>query len=173
MLVTMTHGTAGPESKRALLEAFGEVLRTQAEERDAERRVVEARRLACPRVRPVTWLAVVMLLLTAAYFQVERPAWIVPPPPPPESGAVREASLRIALANAAQHIERYRRQTGRLPLTLGEAGAHGDGISYEVSGPATYQLHSAKGPLQLSLRSTDSLPTFLGNSFEVILRRSR
>ena len=153
------------------LEAFDTVLKTQAEQREAERVAAEALR----RRGPSKWLlltCLVTILLTGAYLYVERPEWVFPPPPTPESTAIREASLRIALANAAQHLERFRERSGRLPATLAEAGAHGTGIDYHRT-QAGYRLTGQTGELIISLDSSQPLSGFLGNSFEIISRRSR
>ncbi|MDQ3224457.1 MAG: hypothetical protein M3Q75_13440 [Gemmatimonadota bacterium] len=163
---------ATPE-KKALLEAFESVLTGQAEEHEAQRREAETRRLARTKVRPGVWLGAVIALFVSAYLWVEEPEWIFPAPPAPESVAVAEASLRIGLANAAQHIERFRQRTGRLPQTLSEAGAHGSGMTFELTGTHEWRLAAVNGPVRLSLASADELPKFLGNSFEVVSRRAR
>jgi hypothetical protein len=162
---------ATPE-KRALLEAFDSVLKTQAEARLAEARAAEARRRVRARVGVVVWGSLVVLLFTAAYLWVERPAWVFPPPVAAESRALQEASLRVSLANAAQHVELYRQRHGRLPESLAAAGAHGAGIRYEA-GDSTYRLAGVNGPITLTLNSSDSLPRFVGKSFDVIARRPR
>ncbi|HEU5040088.1 MAG TPA: hypothetical protein VFT84_04660, partial [Gemmatimonadales bacterium] len=90
------------------------------------------------------------------------------------STAVKDAGLRIGLANAAQHIERYHQRNGRLPASLAEAGAHGDGLSYERAATGeTWRLEGQNGPIRLTLTSTEPLSRFLGSSFEVISRRGR
>jgi hypothetical protein len=170
---TPAAGSGASEQKKALLHAFDTVLKTQADEREAERQVAEARRRAATRVRPVVWAGSAIVLFIAAYLWVERPDWVFTPPPAPESLAVKEASLRIALANAAQHVERFRLRTGRLPQTLDEAGAHRDSVLYHRTGTETYQLIGVNGPVRVTLASSDGLPKFLGNSFEVISRRNR
>ena len=123
----MTQSPNNTPEKKALLEAFDTVLKTQAEEREARRAEAEARR----RPRRLTLLMLVcttVLVFVGVYLYVERPDWVFPAPATPESVAVREASLRISVANAAQHVERFRQRTGRLPSTLAEAGAHESGI---------------------------------------------
>lgn len=157
--------------KKALLEAFDTVLKTQAEQREAERAAAEARSRRGPS-RALLLVCSLMILFTSAYLYVERPEWVFPAPPTPESTAVREASLRISLANAAQHLERYRERSGRFPATLEEAGAHGEGIDYRRT-QAGYRLTAQAGELTISLDSSQPLSGFLGNSFEVISRRSR
>ena len=169
----MTNDTASPE-KKALLEAFDSVLQTQADAREAERLEAEARRLARARSRPVMWLCAAIVLFISAYLWVEQPEWVFPTRAAPESMAIREASLRIGIANAAQHVERYRQRNRRLPATLQEAGAHGDGLVYETTGGGTgWRLTGQSGAARLTLPSTEPLAKFLGNSFELISRRGR
>jgi hypothetical protein len=168
----MRHETATPE-KKALLEAFDTVLKRQAEDRVAESRAAEARRLAAMRTRPVFWAGGVMGLFFAAYLWVERPEWLFPPPATPESTAIKEASARIGVANAAQHVERFRQRVGRLPENLTEAGAHVEGVFYQRTGDDSWRIEGTNGSIRVSLGSSESLAKFLGNSFEVIARRSR
>jgi hypothetical protein len=169
----MTNDTATPE-KKALLEAFDTVLKTQADEREAQRLEAEARRLARARSRPVMWVCAAVVLFVSAYLWIEQPEWVFPNRAVPESMAVKDASLRIAIANAAQHVERFRQRKGRLPATLEEAGAHGDGFTYERGGGGSgWRLTGQNGGVRLTLASADPLAKFLGNSFEIISRRGR
>ena len=128
-----TGSTAAPPSaspqKQALLDAFDNVLKKQAEERDAERRDAEARRGGRSRVRPSIMLSAVLAVFLCAYLYIEHPDWLFPSSAPVESVAIREASLRIAMANAAQHVERYHQRTGRLPKTLADVGTEVAGIA--------------------------------------------
>jgi hypothetical protein len=156
-------------AKQALLDAYDNVLKAQADEREALRRAAEARRRATgSRVGLV--LALALLAFTGGYVYIERPDWIFPAPPAPESAAVREASLRIGMANAAQRIEHYRQRNGRLPATLAEAGDHTPGLAYEP-GTTVYKLHARFDSVRLSYESSQSLEKFVGNSFRVIARR--
>jgi hypothetical protein len=169
----MTHEIATPE-KKALLQAFDTVLKTQADEREAQRLEAEARRLARARSRPVMWVCAAIVLFLSTYLWVEQPEWVFPSRAAPESMAVKEASLRIGIANAAQHVERYRQRNSRLPASLEEAGAHGDGFTYERTGGGSgWRLTGMNGGVRLTLSSADPLAKFLGNSFEVISRRGR
>ena len=163
--------TATPE-KQALLEAFDTVLKTKASEREATRLAEEARRRGRETSRALVGMCLTILLLVGGYVFVERPEWIFPIPPAPESLAVREASLRIAVANAAQHVERYRQQNGQLPVTLGQAGAHGTAITYDrLTGG--YRLQAEVGEVRVTYHSSESLSRFVGNSFKVISRRGK
>lgn len=167
----MTHESSATAEKQALLNAFDSVLKTQAEEREAEQRAAEARRLARARSRPVMGACAALMLFTTAYLWLEQPEWVFPNRAVPESIVLKEASLRIGMANAAQHVQRYRQRTGRVPATLAEAGAHESGIRYEVVGTSGWRMVGSNGPARLALSSTDELPRFLGNSFEIISRR--
>jgi len=166
-----TSPTASPE-KKALLEAFDTVLKTQAEAREAERAAAEARRRSRDASRLLMLVCTLTIVFASAYLYVERPEWAFPAAAAPESPAVREASLRISVANAAQHIEHYRQQTGQLPTTLQQAGAHGAGIRYERT-TAGYRLLGEDDGVRVALNSGEPLARFVGNSFEVISRRSR
>ncbi len=163
---------ASPQ-KQALLEAFDSVLKKQAEDREAEQRAVAARRRSRGRVRPTVWGSAVLALFLCAYLYVERPEWLFPAAAPPESVAIQEASLRIGMANVAQHVERYRQRSGRLPGTLLDAGTQVEGIAYLALDSAEWRLVGSHAGIELTLASRDPLPRFLGNSFEVISRRSR
>jgi hypothetical protein len=167
----MTNETATPE-KKALLDAFDTVIKSQADEREAQRQADNARRIARARSRPVMWGGAAIILFIGAYLWVEQPDWAFPNKPVVESDALKEAGLRIGMANAAQHLERYRHRNGRLPVSLDDAGAHGDGLGYEPSATG-WRLVGRNGPIRLTLSSADPLPKFLGNSFEVLSRRGR
>jgi hypothetical protein len=161
---------ATPE-KKALLEAYDSVLRTQADEAEARRADAEARRRQSGS-RLLMLVCTMIVLFVAVYLYVEQPEWVFPVPPTPESVAVREASLRINVANAAQHIERFRQRMGRLPTNLTEAGAHESGLDYEP-GTTGYRLQADMDGVRLSYDSNEPLARFVGNSFKIITRRSK
>jgi hypothetical protein len=167
----MTHTPNTSPEKKALLEAFDTVLKTQAEQREAQRAEAEARRRhSASRLLTVVCTAVTVFI--CVYLYVERPDWVFPAPPTPESLVVREASLRISVANAAQHVERFRQRTGRLPATLAEAGAHEAGLEYEPA-KTVYKLQADTDDVRVSYDSSEPLGRFVGNSFKIILRRSK
>ena len=172
-MTNQTDTPAGPAAqKQALLEAFDTVLKQQADAREAELREAEARRRARRRVRPAISALAILSLALCAYLYVERPEWLFPTAAVPETLAIKEASLRIGMANVAQHVERHRQRTGVLPRTLADAGSRIEGMSYEPLGTA-WRLVGSNGSIEITLTSQDSLPRFIGNSFEVISRRSR
>ncbi len=175
----MSHETARPtppptssSPKKALLDAFDTVLKTQADEREAEQRTAGARRRARAWSRPLVSICTAIVLFTGAYLWIERPEWVFPAPPAPESVAVEEAGLRITIANAAQHVERFRQRNARLPESLEEAGAHPLGLRYTATGSG-YRLEGERDGLLVTFGSGQPLPAFLGNSFQVISRRGR
>jgi len=163
---------ASPQ-KQALLEAFDSVLKKQAEDREAEQREAAARARNRQRVRPSIWAAAGLALFLCAYLYIERPDWVFPASAPPESVAIQEASLRIGMANVAQHVERYRQRRGKLPRTLLEAGTQVEGISYQPLDSTEWRLIGSQAGVELTLASREPLSGFLGNSFELISRRSR
>jgi hypothetical protein len=170
---TETSGSASPSTtpqKQALLDAFDTVLKKQAEERDAERREAEARRLGRSGLRPSILLAAGFALCLSAYLYIEHPEWLFPSTTPPESVVIKEASLRIAMANAAQHVERYRQRNGSLPATLAAAGTDVEVINYQPV-DSGWRMLGSHGGIELTLTSDDQLGKFLGNSFELIARR--
>jgi hypothetical protein len=164
--------SATPE-KKALLEAFDVVMKNQAAEREAQLRAAEARRRARNRLGVMASTGLTILVLVGGYLWMAKPDWVFPPAIQPESVEVRQASLRIGVATASQHIQRFQRKSGRLPETLAEAGVSTQGITYQRLGADSYRLDAEEGELRVSLGSHDSLPVFLGNSFEVITRRAR
>jgi len=158
--------------KQALIEAFDTVLKTQAEEREAERAAEEARRRGRGVSRALMVVCTTIIVFTGVYLYVERPDWVFPTSIEAESLATREASMRIMLANVAQHIERYRQQTGELPTSLRQAGAYAAGILYERTA-AGYRLQGEDDDVRVTFTSGEPLARFVGNSFEVIARRPR
>jgi hypothetical protein len=159
--------------KKALLEAFDSVLKTQADEREASAREMEARRRERASSRPLLAAAMVILLAIGAYLAIMKPTWVFAPRPTPESLAIQEASLRLTMANASQRVQRFRRQSGQLPESLAEAGMRGGNLHYSRLGASDYRLVGENGLARVTLTSDDSLPDFLGNSYEIIERRSR
>jgi hypothetical protein len=168
----MSQETSASAEKKALLEAFDTVLKSQAEAREAERAATEARLRRRGVSRVLIVVCATFIVYVSVYLYVERPDWVFPAPPEPESVAVREASLRISLANAAQHIERYRLQTGQLPVTLAQAGAHGAEMRYDRTATG-YRLQAENEGVQVTFNSGESIVRFIGKSFDVISKRNR
>ena len=149
---TPAPSATAPSQKKALLEAFDTVLKTAAEERELERLTAEARRRNRGLSRLLILLCTTILVFVSVYLYVERPEWAFPTPSAPESTAVRQASLRISVANAVQHLERYRQQHGKLPATLEQAGANGAGISFQPTDTG-YQITGEGDGVRVAFRS--------------------
>jgi outer membrane receptor protein involved in Fe transport len=164
--------TATPQ-KKALLDAFDTVLRTAVEERELERLAADARRRNRGISRLLLVVCTTVIIFVLVYLYVERPEWAFPAPTAPESTAVRQASLRITIANAVQHVERYRQQRGALPSTLEQAGANGAGLIFNTTSDGGYRVLGDGDGVQIMFSSGESLTRFIGNSFEVISRRTR
>ena len=118
----------------------------------------------------------VLLFLTIAfgvYSLGTKPAWLVTPPPEPEPAALTEASLRVAMWQQALHVERYETENGRLPASLGDAGAPlVEGITYRIDGGRGYLIQGqASGTGILTLGKADSKEGFLGESLSIIANR--
>lgn len=162
---------AASAEKKALLAAFDTVLKSQAEERDASRRDAETRRRA--RARPLFAASALIVLGVGAYLAIVQPTWVFSPRPAPETLALKEASLRISMANVSQHLHRFQQRNGRLPETLAEAGAHDAGVSYQRLGASAYRLMGENGPAHVTFSSDEELAGFLGNSYQIIARRPK
>jgi hypothetical protein len=153
--------------RRALVEAFQNVVKSEAE------RAKEAKTpVPIPPHRRAAGLVVALLIIIAAaailYLQ---PPWLEAPATLSETPELHEASLRLAMYQAAQHIETFRRANQRLPATLGEAGADTTGVAYEAAGGYQYVLTGHSGDLKLEYHSDQPLKAFLGQSYELIRER--
>ncbi|HEX5386039.1 MAG TPA: hypothetical protein VFW66_05000 [Gemmatimonadales bacterium] len=168
----MTRPAPVTSPKQALYDAVGDVMRHQAEERDAEQAAERVRRERGP-ISPVLGACLLVLVSVGAYVAVERPAWLFPPPVHVESHAELEASLRISIASAARRVERFRERHGRLPASLGEAGSDVSGVRFQPVDGGRYVLTGSNGDLSLTYQSTDSLGGFVGESFRTLAERVR
>ncbi len=162
-------GAPTPE-KQALLDAFDQVIKADAEHRGKPAERSRSRRWA---LHPVAFLALLVLVGTASYIGIVRPPWLFERGMPPENATLQDASLRLGMAVQFQRIERYRQVNGRLPQSLDEVGTPMQGISYERTGADQFVLRGRNGPLSLVLRSTDPVREFVANSYTVIQRRGQ
>jgi hypothetical protein len=162
-------GTPTPE-KQALLEAFDEVLKAEAETRDQAPGRAPSRPWP---VHPVVVLALLVLAGTGTYIGVVRPPWLFQRGMPPESASIQDASLRMGMAVQYQRIERFRQANGRLPESLAQVGEPMQGISYERLGTDQFVLRGRNGGVSLELHSTDAVREFVANSYMVIQRRGQ
>jgi hypothetical protein len=160
------YGRRATDTKQALLEAAQSAVESEAEQRKTLGR--EQKRRARRRMLPAIFAVTVGFSL---YALLTRPAWLQTPPPPPDSPAVQEANLRIIMYTQAMRVERFVEQHGRVPATLAEASASAEGTRIEPLQDNGFVLHGTTGTIELTLKSTDVMRDFLGNSFEVLAAR--
>ncbi|HET8632705.1 MAG TPA: hypothetical protein VFL88_01055 [Gemmatimonadales bacterium] len=119
----------------------------------------------------LTVISVLALVAIGAWLFAKRPDWVFARGRPPQSAAIREASLRLAMAAQYERIERFRDSAGHLPTRLADLGQVTGNLTYTTTQFGGFVLEGADSTLQLTLRSDDSLRTFVGNSYEVVSRR--
>ena len=150
-------------SREALLAAKQALIQDQAQKR------IESATPPPPQSRHGVRLSMAAVVLALAALVVVRPAWLFPRPPT-ESPAVQEASLRVRIYIETEHVERYRRNEGRLPATLLESGGDTTGLQYAQDG-RSYTITGKNAGIELTYRSTTPAAEFLGNSYDLIKAR--
>lgn len=166
----MTAPTPPSPEKRALIDAYETVLKAEAERRDTEQ---ASTRSGPPRTRPLAWVVLGLVLAGLIAAVVMRPPWLGLGVPLQEPPAVREASLRLAVALEAQRVMRYQREQGRLPATLDEAGPVLPNVRYQPSREGIYEMSATDGDIAVLYRSTTSLRDFVGKSYDIVSRRGK
>jgi hypothetical protein len=162
------YGRRAMDTKQALLDAAQSAVESETELRKT--RGQGRKRLPRRRVLPTIFALTVAFSL---YALLTRPAWLQTPPPPPDTPAIQEANLRIIMYTQAMRVERFVEEHGQLPATLAEASAAAEGTRIEPLRDNTFVLHGTTGAVELTLKSTDVMRDFLGNSFEVLAARGR
>lgn len=163
-------GSSAPvDFKEALLRA------AEAAMEESTKRGSRGRREGPPRRRSgrVTLLiGSASLLALCLYVVVVRPGWFFAPAPPPEAPEVREASMRLALVREAMLVRQFEALNGRLPGSLRESGSLMEGVEYLLHPDGTFTLSGGAGATTVTLRSSDEVTEFLGNSMAVIQNRA-
>ncbi|NNG16255.1 MAG: hypothetical protein HKM89_07210 [Gemmatimonadales bacterium] len=160
------YGRRATDTKQALLDAAQSAVDSEVEHRKTRGR--EQKRRARRRLLPAIFAVTVAFSL---YALLTRPAWLQTPPPPSDTPAVQEANLRIIMYTQAMRVERFVEENGRVPETLAEASAAAVGTRIESLDDNAWALHGSTGAVELTLKSTDVMRDFLGNSFEVLAAR--
>jgi hypothetical protein len=126
-----------------------------------------------PRSRSRDLVTVVGLAITLAGFALAayRPAWFLTPPPEPEPPVIQEASVRLTLVREAQRISGWRMTNGRLPIDQAEAGTPVAGLAYDRINDSVFAVSLPFGASVVTLRSTDSLSTFIGGAVATVAGR--
>jgi hypothetical protein len=155
-------------SRRQLVGAFQDVVKAET-----ARKVAQAKAPVPPRTHWSVLALSAVAIVFGGYLLIARPAWFIAPPPPPiaQSPEVAEASLRLGMGREAERVEAFRRKNGRLPQTLKEAGGGRMGLQYSPMGTGRYTISGTDAGIALTYDSIDSISTFVGNSYQLILRR--
>lgn len=147
------------DSKSSLFNAAREVVKAN------EEAAFQSAQAKPPAQSHAGLLVLLLLALAAAALLLLRPVWLAGPAAiPPEPPGIAAASLRLELLRERQRIFVYSNQYGRLPANLTEAGVAVNGIQYQASGSVQFSLSGRVGDSLITLHSTDSLSTFLGES---------
>lgn len=155
----------GSHDRRALLQAYQDVVRTEHDKRTTQP-VPEL-----PQSRAPFWIAMGLLIAALTAILVVQPAWLFPKPPQ-ESSELQTASLRVRMYVEIDRIEQFRSANGRLPATLTEAGADTSGLRYNAGGDS-YSLEGTNRNVTLTYTSSQSPKDFLGNSYDLLAQRRR
>lgn len=123
------------------------------------------------RAREIATVAGLVLTLVGFALAAFRPAWFLTPPPEPEPPVIQEASVRLTLVREAQRIHGWRMATGRLPADLAEAGTPVAGLAYDRINDSVFAVSLPHGASLVTLRSTDSLSTFIGGAVATVAAR--
>ncbi len=152
---------AAQDTKSVLYEAAVEAVQNRAaHERTKPQRPPARKASRAPRV-----IALILVALVGAALLVLRPGWLVGPETiPAESPAIAAASLRVALVRERDMVFRYQQRTGSLPVSLSAAGISTPNLDYDHEGGA-FSLSGRVGDSLITIRSTDSVTVFLGDSF--------
>lgn len=138
---------------REHVDALTAVLRQEVD-RATETAAMSARG---PRRRRGRQVVFGLLLVFSGYLWLADPAWLEFGRPVPEPTATDiEAPLRLTMYLQVQRIEAFRQRTGRLPITLDEAGPPLDGMEYQETGVGRYRLIGTAGPVSVAYTSVDS-----------------
>jgi hypothetical protein len=156
-------GPSGKVDRRALLQAYQDVVRTTKQK-------PAPKRSDGPDRRPF-WTAVGSAIAGLSALLVFQPSWMFnrPPAEPPQ---LQEASLRIRMYVEIDRVDRFKAAKGRLPTNLLEAGGDSTGLKFERRGGG-FILSGNNGVIQLRYRSDASPEAFLGNSYQLIRGRGK
>jgi len=155
----------GAHDRRALLQAYQDVVRTEHDKRTTQPVPVR------PPSRAPFWVSTALLIGVLAGILVLQPGWLFPKAPQ-ESMELRTASLRVRMYVEIDQIEAFRTANARLPATLAEAGADTTGLRYNAGGDS-YSLEGENHGVTLTYTSSQSAKDFLGNSYELLTQRRR
>ncbi len=155
--------SSGLPDRRALLQAYQDVIRTANEK--------PAPPPPEPPSRLPFWITAATLIVTLTVLTFWQPPWLFTPDVK-DSPAMVEASLRVRLYGEILRIERFQAGNGRLPGTLAEARGDSTGVKYEPT-KTGYTLTGHSGALTIVYKSEIPPKQFVGNSYALIRARRR
>lgn len=141
-------------------------------EDQARRRAVRASKTGAVGDSDTSFFVQVGLLVAGTFFfylLFFSPTWIAPTRPDPISAQAVEDGLRVAIYRTATEIQSFRNQEGRLPRTIEEVSGPRDGVEYQQIDTDTFVVQATTGQTTLRYVSTESLPAFVGDTFERML----
>jgi hypothetical protein len=163
-----------PERKPVLRDSKSNLYEAALAAVKAQEEVAASRPRPKQKTRLPLLTIMLLLALTAAFLLLLRPVWLVgPEAPPAQSPAVAAASFRLTLLRERDRVYDYSRRNGHLPATLAEAGGESPNISLRSTGPDQFVLSGIVGDSLITLRSTDTMSVFLGNTLRAIRNRGR
>ena len=155
----------GTPDRKALVEAFQDVVRTEKEKKAGDMHPVSEKSYVFSVVMAVLAVASVAIL-------VVQPAWLFPKAVE-QPAALREASLRVRMYVEIDKIGRYKVAKGKYPETLADAAVDTTGLKYVVSGSDFTLTGADRKGLSLTYYSTTPPKEFLGNAYSFISSRKR
>jgi hypothetical protein len=157
------------DSKTNLFEAAQAAIQDQESKLDAER---AARMAATGRRRRLGVLG--MLSVVGAVLLTVQPTWLSGPNElPAETPPVAAASMRLTLLRERDRVRDFVRRTGRLPVSLAEAGSGVPTVTLTALADGNFTLVGETTDSIITLHSGDSVIPFLGESLRVVRNRGR
>lgn len=154
-----------PTGRQALLSAYKDVVESEKQRGKSKG---EAARQTSNRLIALT---IVTLGLAVALSQHSK--WLDPVKMPEESRQIREASLRLVMGREIHGIEAWRQaHGGALPDSADAARTTLSPFKYQIAN-GQYTLTGSNGDITLSYQSSESLSTFLGQSYEIVRNRGK
>lgn len=157
-----TNQPSGQPDRRALLQAFQDVVKSEKDKKSGESTLA-------PAARPVFLIVMSLILAALTAVLLTQPAWLFPRAPE-ETPGLREASLRVRMYVEIERIEQFRAANGRYPESLLEAGGDTTALTYSA-GPAGYTLTGQNRGALATFVAGSNPREFLGNSYQLISRR--
>ena len=152
-------------SGKEMADTLADVLKQQEKKAEGWREPTTKR--ANRRTSPLTWVVLIVGAVSSGYVWIAPPAWL-DTSPAPISPALAEAGLRMEVFQQALLVGQFLSDRGRLPDDLAEAGAPSSGVEYQKIDAEVFRLTLSSPVASVEYLSTDSLDSFLRDSFQII-----